>query len=249
MKITKRTESSISWQDGHGGGTIGVFGGVRDEAAEIARRSGWIEYCAAHAKPGTHTVWQTMDWLRENWDTQPLPPDDERLQNYYVAMVETLCGEKLTHRPGAFSPQMSDEVFMEWHREYEARRAEAMAMPEAVSGLRVQGFLLPVTGRNRPDMEAAARTFDERMRQLHPDAPGTGERELRPCTIAFEVNTPNMMCDGLGAQVIGARLAEYMGVTQADIDARSPRFLAYITNGPAGLPTYKEYKLAHPSSK
>ncbi len=194
----------------------------------------WVESCAKLVTPSSHTILETEQFFLTLCDTVPLESNSIHMENFKFNLILSYFKDKLVHRPPEFSFSMTDEEIENWHREDKAMQEEIMNSPPERFGLVIHGFHLPHSHRNEEIYEDTKRLcekyraiYAKELSEKCPPAPPIEARSL-DIYFFFEESTGYFQCTG-GGQDIYRKLILFKGITQVDIDKRSPQFLWYIT--------------------
>lgn len=218
---------------------------------QIAR---YWDYCAGRLTPGGHTPQEAIRWLEENWDLEPLPPDDRQMKTQRANIAGNLFPDK--YGPDCIDFDMTDE---EIEREMTAGWAceeEAQKTTDEQLGIRLHGYHIPQTPRNQVLYEKGLKQLQEKIeahnRQIEQSPPGAAqlsERDFqkeikRADTYLFlEETQGSFSASGTAASDLFHKLSRYLGITEEDIKTRSMRFMSYVHDlAQAGeLPTLQEF--------
>lgn len=164
----------------------------------------WAARCAQNMHPNAHSIEEAECWLTANYRTEPLAFSKGRLKLLTADTVRNFFPETLTTK---VTPPKDDSYkeFERWHMETERAEQEAMQADPAALGLQFFGYRVLL------ETDATVEVIFERK---------TGQIGISGA------------CPGMGSQTAERFLLElekFYGVTQADIDGKTPRFLSYIT--------------------
>jgi hypothetical protein len=133
--------------------------------------------------------------------------------------------DKLEHKVPDFSFDMTEEQMEKWYEASNAIHKEAMSSPPERFGLNMRGYFLPNTEKNKIfyeetylEMQQHMLNFDEKHRHV----------ELANIFFFFEETTEDIQASGGGSSLIN-QLIIFRGISQEDIDKRTPTFLTYIS--------------------
>lgn len=186
----------------------------------------WVEDCARVITASTHTFEETEKSFLEECDTLPVSPDNIHLNSYKYSLIMNYCKDKLEHQAADFSFDMTDEEMEKCHQENSAMQEEVRKSPAERFGLNMRGYLLPKTERNRSFYEEARLEAQKYIKHSE------GNRQLVEMSdiyFFFEDTTENIQASGGGRGLMN-QLIIFRGISQEDIDKRTPRFLNYINS-------------------
>lgn len=209
--------------------------------AEVIRA--WIRECASRMVPAGHPAGELEAYLTKLCDLEPLPPDHPQVRNFLRSLILRHFEDHLKHRPPVFSVDMTDTEMEDWMRETRARRHEAEKIPPERFGLKVRGFHLLHTEKNRPFIDADRREWWRRWGNEHcKGRKPTAEPEGYFC---YEETTGEGSGSGFGAGALFREAQLFLGVTEADIAGRTPRFFGCLTAlvGAGKLPSLPEFQM------
>lgn len=169
----------------------------------------WMEHCAKLVTPCAHTFKETVKYFLEQCDALPLDKNDRRLKVFQANVVMSCCRDKHEHQA---SEPLSNI------------RSKVMNSSPEYFGLDIHGYYLPRTERNAVYYEEAYAEEQESLKCITPNFRST----VHDICFFFEETMPFWQCHG-GGHSLMARLMVFRGISQEDIEKRSPRFLGYIT--------------------
>lgn len=224
MTVERRKDGSITIRNSKGTAVIGRFIGATDSRREEKYRN-WVEACTKLVDACPHTIRETEEYFLGLCDTLPIEIDDRRMKNFQLNVVMNHYRDKLEHQAPVFSFDMTDEEIEKWHQEDDAMREEAMSSSPERFGLRMHGYCLPHTERNKIFYEEA---FNEAQKRMQHVKQTQRQIQMNDICFYFEEITGHIQSSGGGESLI-RQLVVFRGVGQEDIEKRSPRFLGYIS--------------------
>lgn len=192
----------------------------------------WVEDCAKKVTVCAHTIKETEQYFLTLCDAQPIIGNDERLKNFQNHLIMNFFMDQLKHKPSQFSFDMTDEEIEHWHKENVAMRKEIKEISPEKLGLVVRGYYLPRTERNAAFYDQAQKRREE-LWSHHPkrmDLPHISPSVLQgqeDLCFFLEEATEHIQVLG-GGEELQQKLILFKGVTQEDIEKRTPRFLVYV---------------------
>lgn len=182
--------------------SLGVF---KSDDRKKEAFDAWAQRCAEKMEPNAHSIEEVEAWLTANYRTEPLAFSEGRLKLLTADTVRNFFPQALKTQ---VTPPKDDSYreFERWHMESEQAHQEAMQVDPAALGL--QFFGCRVLLETDANIEVI---FERKTGQIGVQSswPGTG---------------PNPE-----AERFLLELTKLRGVTQEDIDGKTPRFLSYIT--------------------
>ncbi len=179
-------------------------GFIKTDDRKKAAFDAWAKQCAQSMQPNAHSIGEVEAWLVQHYRTEPLTISEERLKILTAESVRNFFPEMLKTQ---VTPPKDDSYreFERQHLELERAQQEAMQIDPVSLGLDFFGYRVLL------GTDAAVEVIFERK---------TGQISMQG------------VCPGMGNPVAERFLLElekFHGVTQADIDEKTPRFLGYIT--------------------
>jgi hypothetical protein len=224
MTVERRKDGSITIRNSKGTAVIGRFTGVADSKREEKYRK-WVEECTKLVDACPHTIKETEEYFLGLCDTLPIEINDMSMKNFQLNVVMNHYRDKLEHQAPVLSFDMTDEEIEKWHKEDDAMREEAMNSSPEGFGLRMHGYCLQHTERNKVFYEEAY--IDAQKRMKHPNQI-QNQIQMHDICFYFEETTGHIQSSGGGESLI-RQLVVFRGVSQEDIEKCSPRFLGYIS--------------------
>lgn len=236
MPVERNSADSITIRDNNSVTAIGRISGTSDDKRQEQFRQ-WVEDCAKLVTPGTHTFKETEQYFLEHCDAIPLSHDDRRMEYFKLNVIMNYFKEKLEHQAPEFSFDMTDEEIEKWHKEEAAVREEALSSPPERFCLKLRGYCLPHTERNKAYYEETRKDWEAHSKLSPAEAEKVHHEDIY---FYFEETTGHIQCGG--AKSLSRDLVIYRGVSEEDIEKRTPRFLGYISElrEKGGLPDFKE---------
>lgn len=240
MKI-ERTENGINWTDEGGGGGIHLVPMVYVSDTDPEAYQKYLEHIAKRMIPVPHTVEETLAYLQQKYPCIPLEPGHEIRLAFQYSVLRSCLEKKNASDTPRFSMDMSDEAFAALLEEEARRRQEAMdARPEDF-GLRLHCYRVPnsdLFAAQKRAAEEALRTYAKR----HPER-SVAIPQNEDSYFCLEETTGMLAGRGLGGGELLAEYIGYYGVTQEDIDQKTPRFHRYLLQlvEEGKLPSYQAY--------
>lgn len=185
----------------------------------------WVEDCAKLVTACDHTLKETEALFLKQCDALPLNKDDMRMKNFQLNVIMNHCKDKLEHQAPEFSFDMTDDEIEKWHKEQNAMREEAMNSSPERFGLIMHGYYLPHTERNAVFYE---QTYPEAHKFTKHADHSPEQIEKQDICFFFEETTEHCQSSGGGDNLM-QQLMVFRGVSEDDIQKRSPRFLVYIS--------------------
>lgn len=182
--------------------SVGFF---KTDDRKKAAFDAWAKQCAQSMQPNAHSIGEVEVWLVQHYRTEPLTISEERLKILTAESVRNFFPEMLKTQ---VTPPKDDSYreFERQHLELERAQQEAMQIDPVSLGLDFFGYRVLL------GTDAAVEVIFERKTgqvSMQGSWPGTGPNpEAEQFSLAF---------------------TKQYGVTQEDIDGRTPRFLGYIT--------------------
>ncbi len=180
-------------------------GFIKTDDRKKAAFDAWAEQCAQRMQPNAHSIGELEAWLAQHYRTEPLGLSEGRLKMLTAESVRNFFPEMLKTqvtppRDGSY------REFERHHLELERAQQEAMQIDPASLGLDFFGYRVLLGDGINTEV-----VFERKTGQVCMQCswPGTGANpEAERFSLAF---------------------TKQYGVTQADIDGKTPRFLGYIT--------------------
>lgn len=207
MSIDRKKDDSVSSKTSNGITVISTTVWRSKEQEEKFHQ--WMEHCAKLVTPCAHTFKETVQYFLEQCDALPLDKNDRRLKKLQANVVMKYCRDKYEHQALEFLSNMYSEVMN--------------SSPEHF-GLDIHGYYLPRTERNAVYYEETYAEEQESVKCITPNFRST----VQDICFIFEETMPCWQCHG-GGHSLMTRLMVFRGISQEDIEKRSPRFLGYIT--------------------
>lgn len=224
MSVERNKDGSISIKNNNGATVIGRMMVVSDDKREEKFKQ-WVEDCAKLVTSCTHTFKETEQYFLEQCDALPLTSNDRRTKSFQLNVIMNHCKEKLEHKASEFSFDMTDEEIEKWNNEENAMREEAMNSSPEHFGLIMRGYYLPHTKRNEVLYENAYLEAQKCMKHTNQN---TKQFEMQDIYFFFEETTEHCQASGGGNELM-QQLIVFRGVSEEDIEKRTPRFLGYIS--------------------
>jgi predicted Fe-S protein YdhL (DUF1289 family) len=158
------------------------------------------------------------------------------MKNFRYTVIENYCKDKLVHQPSEFSFDMTNEEIENWKKEEDAMREEILNSSPERFGLIIRGYYLPHTAHNVVFYEQSQEKHEEMIRRIEQKrTKSNGGKNIRTTPIMqqdicffFEETTEQFQAtDGWNNLI--QQLIAFNGVTENDIEKRTPRFLMYIS--------------------
>ena len=231
MAVERNKDGSITIRSN---GIIMAIAGIKSSYTERNKDNfaSWVEDCAKKVTACAHTIKETEQYFLTLCDAQPLIGNDERIKNFQTHLILNFFKDQLKHQPSQFSFDMTDEEIEHWHKENVAMRKEIKeTFPEKL-GLVVRGYYLPRTEHNVVFYEQAQKKLEE-LWSHHPkrtdllQIPPSVLQEQEDLCFFLEETTEHIQVLG-GGEELQQKLILFKGVSQEDIEKRTPRFLVYI---------------------
>lgn len=224
MSIERNNDGSITIKDNKGVAVIGKIVKVSyDKQEEIFQH--WVDDCAKLVTACEHTFQETKDYFLAHCDTLPLDLNDRRMKNYQLNVIMNHYKDKLEYKSSEFSFDMTDDEIEKWHKEQNAMREVAINASPEQFGLYMCGYYLPHTERNAIFYEQA---YLESQKFIKHTNHGPKQIEKQDICFFFEETTEDCQSSGGGDSLI-KQLIVFRGVSEDDIQKRTPRFLGYIS--------------------
>ena len=238
-------------EEGVVGSTVQMVVEQTFDEEQIAR---YWDYCAERITPSGHTPQEALRWLEENWDLEPLPPDDRQMKTQRANIAGNLFPDKYGSDSIDFDmtdEEIESEMTASWVREEEAQKTTDEQL-----GIRLHGYHIPYTPRNQvlyeKGLEAWRKTMEEHNQQIKQSPPGSAqlskldmEKEMKRADayLFLEETQCSFSASGTAASELFHKLSRYLGITEEDIKTRSMRFMSYVYDlAQAGeLPTLQEF--------
>jgi hypothetical protein len=185
----------------------------------------WVEESVNLVNACSHTLAQTEQYFLEICDALTIPEDDRRMRNFKLNVIMNFFKEKLECQVPQFSFDMTDDEMEKWHEEENAMMQEARNSPPERFGLNIRGYYLPKNERNTAFYE---QTYSESHNLIKNTKHYSRQIEAEDICFFLEETTEYWQCIGSAFNLVN-KLILFRGVTQEDIEKRSPRFLGYIT--------------------
>lgn len=185
---------------------------IKRDAGKKAAFDTWAERCAANMQPNAHSIDEVEAWLVENYQTEPVVYEGTRLQMQVAEIVQNFFPEALTTRVTPPKDQSYKE-YERWSMEADKAHKEAMEIDPGALGLEIHTYRVLPGG----DMDFTV-MFERKSGQISMQG---------SCRHNNDPQKKEQM-DALYER-LNYEFAKMRGVTQADIDGKTPRFLGYIT--------------------
>ncbi len=234
MPVERNKDGSITIRDDN---SVTVVAGIRrasdDKQEEKFKR--WVEDCAKMVTACACTLKETEQYFLEHCDALPLALDDKRMKNFQYSVIANHFEDKLGYQPSKFSFDMTDEEIEKWQKEQNAMRQAVLDSPAERFGLVTRGYYLPHTECNaifyeqaREKQEEWARpAIQKRSKRIEHNLTQAARIVQQDICFFFEETTEHCQSTG-GGENLMQQLIIFRGVTQEDIEKRSPRFIVYI---------------------
>ena len=234
MAVERNENGSVTIRSNNGVMVVGGMVKVSDDKNEDNFKR-WLVDSAKLVTACAHTLKETEQYFLVQCDALPLASDDRRMKNFQLNVVMNYCEEKLEHQPSKFSFDMTDEEIEKWKKEQDVMREEALNSSPERFGLVMRGYYLPHTERNvffyeqaRKMQEKGIRLAEQKRAERTGDSPRPAAQMVpQDICVFFEETTEHCQSTGGGDHLI-QELIDFKGVTEGDIEKRSPRFLGYI---------------------
>jgi|GEM_PF-1449628 len=235
MSVKRNEDGSINITNNNGSMAVGRMVLVSNDKKK-ENFNAWVENCAKLIKACPHTFKETEKYFLEHCETLPIDPNDRRFKSFQNDVIENYCKDKLKHQPPKFSFDMTDEEIENWKKENDAMRDELRDSSPEQFGLIIHGYYLPHTERNLVYYEHAQKNSQEVMRSIEQKrAKFNDSNHSKPIKITqqdicffFEETTEHFNSDNWCCNLM-AQLVTFRGVTENDIEKRTPRFKLYIS--------------------
>lgn len=187
--------------------SLGVF---KSDDRKKEAFDAWAQRCAEKMEPNAHSIEEVEGWLTANYRTEPLAFSEGRLKLLTADTVRNFFPQALKTQ---VTPPKDDSYreFERWHMESEQAHQEAMQADPAALGLQFFGCRVLLGADANIEV-----VFERKSGQISIQGacPGTAENPsaMRPLV-----------------DKLSCGLTKQRGVTQEDIDGKTPRFLGYIT--------------------
>lgn len=224
MTVKRNRDGSVTIRNQSGTVAIGRVVFASDDSFK-QKYEQWIEDCARLVTAGTHTFEETEKYFLEQCDTLPVSSDNIHLKSYKYSLIMNYFKDKLEYQAADFSFEMTDKEMEKWHRENSAMQEEVRNSPPERFGLNLKGYLLPNTERNRSFYKEASMQAQKHIQ--HSEA--KQQVDMPNIYFFFEDTTENIEASGGGASLMN-QLIIFRGISQDDINKRTPKFLSYINS-------------------
>lgn len=224
MKIKRNKDGTISIKSKDGAAAIGIIGGSSDTERE-KRYEQWVEDCARIVRPKTHTVKETEEYFLKLCEAIPLSQEDQHMEGFKHSVIMNHFRDKLKHKAADFSFDMTDEEIERWYEEDDAMHKEVRNSSTERFGLVMKGYYLPHTEINKAIYKEA---YQEGQEFLKKSASRHHEADMPDIYFFLEETTGDFQSSGGGRSLMNELIA-FRGISQEDIDNRTPRFLGYIS--------------------
>ena len=224
MSIQRNKDGSVTIKSNNGVTTIGKIVKASVDKRE-ERFQQWINDCAKLVTACAHTLKETEQYFLNHCDALPLKLDDKRMKSFQCNVVMNYYKDKLKHQPSQFSFDMTDEEIEKWLKEDNAMHEEAMNSSLEHFGLNIRGYYLPRTERNSVFYE---QSYIEAQKLMERNNSAPEQIRMQDICFFFEETTEHWQCSG-GGDTLMNQLLVFRGISQDDIEKRTPRFLQYIT--------------------
>lgn len=185
----------------------------------------WQDECVKRLTPNARPAAELSGYLMECYDLETLDLRDDTMQMFLHSFIPRHFGEQLNHNPPRLSFDMTDDELENWQRETDAQREEICSIQPEQFGIKVHGFHVLRTDKNKPLIEADRQQWWERWGNEHcKDAKNITEPEGYFC---LEETTCEGSGSGFGGTALAREAALFLGVTEEDIKSRTNRFLIY----------------------
>jgi len=200
----------------------------------------WVQECSKLVTACTPTFKEIEQYLLEQCEALPLTANDNRMNNFQLDVIMTHCKDKLENQASEFSFDMTEEEREKWCVEENAMRQEAMNSSPEQFGFNIRGYYLPHTQRNEVFYEQAYQELQKMMKHTNEDYK---QVKMSDFCFFFEETTGHYEFNGGGCSLKN-QLIVFMGVSEADIERHSQRFMGYIAalHDMGNLPNFIEDK-------
>jgi hypothetical protein len=239
MSVKRNGDGSITIKNNNiESTTCRIIGLVDDKWKEKFQQ--WVQECAKLVTACTPTFKEIEQYFLEQCDALPLITNDNRMKSFQLDVIMNHCKDKLEHQASEFSFDMTDEEIEKWRGEENAMRQEVMDSSPQQFGLNIRGYYLQHTERNEIIYEQAYQEVQKFMKDNNQD---TKQLKMQDICFFFEETTGHYQFSGGGCSLKN-QLIVFMGVSEADIERRSQRFLVYIAalHDMGNLPNFIEDK-------
>lgn len=234
MSVKRNKDGSITIRNNNSVTVVAEMTKVLDDKHEEKFKR-WVDDCAKMVTACAYTFKETEQYFLEHCDALPLALDDTRMKNFQYNMIVNHFEDKLEHQPSKFSFDMTDEEIGKWQKEQNAMRQEVLDSPAERFGLTMRGYYLPRTERNSIFYEQVREKQEEwtrlaaqkRSKHIEHDPIQAAQIVQQDICFFFEETTEHCQSTG-GGENLMQQLIIFRGVTEDDIEKRSPRFLLYI---------------------
>lgn len=235
MSVERNKDGSVTINSNNGASAVfGRIVFVSDDKQEDKFKV-WVEQCAKAVIDCAHTFKETEHYFLEHCDALPLDLNDNRMKSYQINVIMNHCKDKLGYLPSEFSFDMTDNEIEKWHNENTAMREEIKNSSPERFGLNIHGYYLPNNERNAIFYEQACLKWTK-----HTDS-SPKQIEKQDIYFCFEESTEHWESSGGGDNLM-QQLIVFRGVSEDDIQKRTPRFLGYISTlrDMGNLPDFKK---------
>jgi hypothetical protein len=224
VSVERNKDGSVSISTKNGAVVVGKIMPPSDNGLK-ERYEKWVETCVNLVTPGIHSFKETERYFLSKCDTLPLNLDNIHLRSYKRSIIMNYFKDKLEHKVPDFSFDMTEEQMEKWYEASNAIHKEAMSSPPERFELNMRGYFLPGTEKNKILYEE---TYLEMQQHMLNSDDKHRHVEMANIFFFFEETTEDIQASGGGSGLIN-QLIIFRGISQEDIDKRTPKFLAYIS--------------------
>lgn len=230
MVVKRNNNGSVNIENDNGSIAVGRMNLVSNDKKKETFKL-WVEECAKKIKANYHTFEETEKYFLEQCDALPLEAEDKRVKNFQYNVIENSCKDKLIHKPAEFSFDMTDEEMESWKKNQDGLREEIMNSSPEKFGLIIRGYYLPHTKRNEVIYEQVIKREEQEFNRIRQSRMNSNNKMIRlihrDICFFFEETTEQFHSDSSNALI--KQLIIFRGITENDIEKRTPRFLMYIS--------------------
>lgn len=200
------------------GQAVGI-GIIKADDGKKAAFDAWAARCAENMRPNAHSIVEVENWLLEQYPAEPIEFGDIRMRMQVAEIVRNFYPEMLETKV-TLPKDKSYKEYERWSIEADKAHEEAMQVDPDALGLQFSMYRIPLDGDGGIEVCLEAKSGQVSV------SGGALSDALYPAMQEF-------LC----------ALTKFRGLTQADIDGKTPRFLAYITTlRDAGEPGFEMEK-------
>lgn len=236
MSVQRNIDGSITVKNNNDESTICRIKGLVDDQWK-EKFNKWVQECAKLVTACTPTFKETEQYFLEQCDALPLITNDDRMKSFQLDVIVKHCKDKLEHQASEFSFDMTDEEIEKWREEEYAMNQEVMESSPQQFGLNIRGYYLLHTERNEVFYEQAYQEVQKHMKDINQEVK---QLKMPDICFLFEETTGHYQFSSAGGNLKN-QLIVFMGVSEADIEICSQRFLEYIAalHDMGNLPKFK----------